>query len=674
MKLAVTKLLTKGLATMRKTWSFHGGVHPNENKTQSNQLPIVVMPAPKQLILPLSQHMGKAAKAIVNVGDYVLKGQLIARAQGFVSANIHAPSSGYVSALEQRTLPHQSALSGPCIIIDTDGKEQWIELSPTTNPTSLSKLELLNLIQGAGIIGMGGAGFPSSVKLQPRSDINTLVINAAECEPYITADDRLMREYADQIIVGIQLLQQLLDQPKCLIGIEDNKPEAIAALNHAANQRIAQHTHIEVCVIPTKYPSGGEKQLIEVLTGNQVPHGGIPADIGIVCQNVGTVKAIYDAVVMGEPLIKRITTVTGKAAENAGNYEVLIGTPVADLLAFAKVDLTQTSRLVMGGPMMGFTIQDTQTPLVKGSNCILAAADLELAPVADHHACIRCGQCEVACPADLLPQQLFWFAKAEEFEKAQDHNLSDCIECGACAWVCPSQIPLVQYYRFAKGRVKNLNNEANLADLARQRFETREQRLVDEKEAKEEKRKLRAVAAAAAQAAKRAANPAEEDPIAAALARVNKKKQEQDPQAAIAPKSPEDEYKELKTTAAITRTKLKKTSTALANAKALNHEQTADLQQTVDLLTAKAKIAQADLKTYEAKLGLDPEKEKELQLAVAKANAAVRKLEKMLSTAENPQALEEDIMAAKTAYQMATQALAGHQANPAAKPELAQES
>ena len=521
---------------------------------------------------------------------------------------------------------------------------------------------------------MGGAGFPSSVKLQPRSDINTLIINAAECEPYITSDDRLMREYADQIIVGIQLLQQLLDQPKCLIGIEDNKPEAITALNYAANQRIAQHTNIEVCVIPTKYPSGGEKQLIEILTGNQVPHGGIPADIGIVCQNVGTVKAIYDTVAMGQPLIKRITTVTGKAAENAGNYEVLIGTPVADLLAFAKVDLTQTSRLVMGGPMMGFTIQDTQTPLVKDSNCILAAADLELAPVADHHACIRCGQCEVVCPADLLPQQLFWFAKAEEFEKAQDHNLSDCIECGACAWVCPSQIPLVQYYRFAKGRVKNINSEANLADLARQRFETREQRLVDEKEAKEEKRKLRAVAAAAAQAAKRAANPAEEDPIAAALARVNKKKQEQEPQATVAPKSPEEEYKELKTTAAITRTKLKKTSAALANAKALDHEQTADLQQTVDLLTAKAETAQADLKAYEAKLGLDPEKEKELQLAVAKANAAVRKLEKTLATAENPQALEEDITAAKTAHQIATQALAGHQAKPAAKPASAQES
>ena len=669
---------------MRKIWNFHGGVHPNENKTQSNQLPILAMPTPKQLVLPLSQHIGKSAKAIVMAGDYVLKGQLIGCAQGFVSANIHAPSSGYVSELGQRTLPHESALAGACIVIDTDGKDQWIGLTPVSDPASLSKPDLLNLIEAAGIIGMGGAGFPSVVKLQPKSDINTLIINAAECEPYITADDRLMREYADQIIIGIEILQQLIGQPICLIGVEDNKPEAIAALNDAIDQRLdqktgqksVQHRNIEVCPIPTKYPSGGEKQLIEILTGQQVPYKGIPADIGIVCHNVGTVKAIFDAIVLGQPLIKRITTVTGKAALNAGNYEVLIGTPVADLLNFAKVDLTQTSRLVMGGPMMGFTIQDTQTPLVKGSNCILAAADLELAPVADHHSCIRCGQCEVACPVYLLPQQLFWFAKAEEFDKAQDHNLSDCIECGACAWVCPSQIPLVQYYRYAKGRVKSINSEAHLAELARQRFETREQRLVDEKLAKEEKRKLRAAAAAASQAAKRTANPTLEDPIAAALARVNKKKQEQ--LTAAAPKSPEQEYKELKTAAAITRTKLKKTSTALANAKALEHEQTASLQHTVDQLTVKAEAAQAQLKAYEAKLGLDPEKEKTLQITVAKTNAAVRKLEKSLTTAADPQTLEKDIITAKTAHQIATQALAKYQDSatvvPVPVPAPAQES
>lgn len=652
---------------MHKIWNFHGGVHPTENKRQSNQQPIMVMPVPKQLVLPLNQHIGKAAKAVIEVGEYVLKGQLIASAQGFVSANIHAPSSGYINTIEDRSLPHPSALLGPCIIIDTDGKDQWIDLTPQSNPKQLPKLELLDLIQSAGITGMGGAGFPSAVKLQPKNTIHTLIINAAECEPYITADDRLIREHAEQVMAGIELLQHLLDQPHCLIGIEDNKPEAIMALNDAAQQL----SGVEVCVIPTKYPSGGEKQLIEILTGQQVPHAGIPADIGMVCHNVGTVKAIADAVLLGQPLIQRITTVTGKATANAGNYQVLIGTQVSDLLAFAKVDLNQTSRLVMGGPMMGFTLQDIHTPLIKGSNCILAAADLELAPVADHHSCIRCGLCEVACPAELLPQQLFWFAKAEEFEKAQHHNLSDCIECGACAWVCPSQIPLVQYYRYAKGRVKTRNHEAQLAEHARLRFETREQRLIDEKLAKEEKRKARATAAAAAQAAKRAANPTAEDPIAAALARVNKQKHES--QTAAVPLTPEDQYKELKTAAAITRTKLKKTCKALENAQSLDHEQADNLQETVALLTVKADQAQAKLQAYETKLGLDPEKEKILLVAVAKANSAVRKLEKSIANAEDPQTIEQQILEAKAIHAAATQALSDHQANPAAKPTPAQE-
>lgn len=647
---------------MRKIWDFHGGVHPIENKLQSNQPCIVAMPPPQLLVVPLTQHIGKVARAIVEVGDYVLKGQLIARAQGFISANIHAPSSGYISDLTDRPLPHQSALSGPCILIDTDGKDQWAQLSPTAHPESLPKADLLSLIQAAGIVGLGGAGFPGVVKLQPKNLIHTLIINAAECEPYITSDDRLMREYAHEIIAGIQLVQQLLDQPLCLIGIEENKPEAIALLSLAASE----HSNIEVCVIPTKYPSGGEKQLIEILTGHHVPHAGIPPDIGIVCQNVGTVKAISDAIFLGQPLLKRITTVTGKAALRAGNYEVLIGTQVKDLLAYAQVDLSQTSRLVMGGPMMGFTIQDTDIPIVKSSNCILAAADLELAPIADHHACIRCGQCEVACPAQLLPQQLFWFAKAEEFEKAEDHNLSDCIECGACAWVCPSQIPLVQYYRFAKGRIKTLNSEAQLAELARQRFEFREQRLIDEKLAKEEKRKARALVAANAQAAKRAADPTAQDPIAAALARVNKQKLAQDT-VNKAPKKPEDEYKRLKTAAAISRTKLNKTSKALLEAQAQKHEQTADLQATLISLTSKAAAAQTELLAYETKLGLDPEQEKNLQLAVAKASGLVRKLEKSLATAAVPQPIKADMLEAKAIHQSAIKALADQQSNHAKK-------
>ncbi|MCO4836766.1 MAG: electron transport complex subunit RsxC [Oceanospirillaceae bacterium] len=652
---------------MTKIWDFHGGVHPVQNKDQSNQLPINTMPLPKQLVLPLNQHIGSQAKAIVAPGEYVLKGQLIASAQGFISANIHAPSSGFIDAIEARTLPHQSALSGECIIINTDGKDQWTQLHPISNHEALSKQDLLHVIQAAGITGMGGAGFPSVVKLQPKVKIHTLVINAAECEPYITSDDRLMREYALQIIQGIRISQMLLDQPRCLIGIEDNKPEAIVALNEALSSLAHNTASIEVCVIPTKYPSGGEKQLLEILTGQQVPHGGIPADIGLVCQNVGTVKAIYDAVVLGQPLISRITTVTGKAAKNAGNFKVLIGTQVCDLLDFAQVDLSQTSRLVMGGPMMGFTIEDTHIPLIKSSNCLLAAADLELAPVADHHSCIRCGLCEVACPAQLLPQQLFWFAKAHEFEKAQDHNLSDCIECGACAWVCPSQIPLVQYYRFAKGKLKDLANEAHIAELSRVRFENREQRLIDEKLAKEEKRKNRATAAAAAQAAKRAANPDAQDPIAEALARVNAKKQEQQqgPKKDIdaAPKTHEQIYKELKTAAAITRTKLNKTNKALANALAKDLELAQALQATADELTTKAADAQANLQAYETKLGLDPEKEKALLTEVAKANALVRKLEKALATSTDPQEVEAQLVSARVNQTTCASALAKHQAN-----------
>ena len=661
---------------MSKLWTFHGGVYPPENKHQSSDSVIVHMPLPKQLVLPMSQHIGAPAKAIVAVGERVLKGQLIAAAQGFISANIHAPSSGTVSAIEERTLPHPSALVGQCIIIDTDGQEQWIEHTGL-DPAQLTNSELLDAIQKAGITGLGGAGFPSSVKLQPKADISTLIINAAECEPYITADDRLMRECAQQIVAGIELVQQLLGEPKCLIGIEDNKAAAIAALGQALEQRKLKHTHIEICVIPTKYPSGGEKQLIEILTGQQVPHGGIPAELGLVCQNIGTVKAIADAVLLGQPLISRITTVTGKAAAQAGNYQVLIGTQISDLLDFAKVDLAKTSRLVMGGPMMGFTLLDSQVPVIKSTNCILAAAELELAPVADHHSCIRCGLCELACPAELLPQQLFWFAKAEEFDKAQNHNLSDCIECGACAWVCPSQIPLVQYYRYAKGRVRVLQAETQLAEYARSRFETREQRLMDEKLAKEKKRKARATAAAAAQAAKRAANPDAEDPIAAALARVNKQKQATS-LSTTAPVVPvttaENPYKALKTAAAITRTKLKKTSKALADAQASQHEQVDSLQASVDALTLKANKAQAELKAYEDKLGLDPEQEKQLQLVAVKTNAAVRKLEKSLATAADAAAVEAEIVTAKALHSSAAQALENYQNQSAAKQQETQES
>ena len=335
---------------------------------------------------------------------------------------------------------------------------------------------------------MGGAGFPTSVKvnLGDHQRVEQLIINAVECEPYITADDRLMRERADEIVLGIQILQYLLNPHDTLIGIEDNKPEAIAALRAACAD-----SDVEVRVVPTKYPSGGEKQLIQLLTGKEVPSGSIPAQCGVVCQNVGTAWAVKRAVHDGEPLLSRITTVTGDAVARPGNYEVWLGTPVADLLHHAGVDKERLGRLVMGGPMMGFTLHDPSVPVVKTSNCVIAASAEELPEPPPEQACIRCGACAEVCPANLLPQQLYWYAKTDDFERAQHHNLMDCIECGACAYVCPSHIPLVQYYRYAKGEIRTQAAEQIKADRARERFEARQARLEREQAEKEARRRAR---------------------------------------------------------------------------------------------------------------------------------------------------------------------------------------
>ena len=483
--------------------SFHGGIHPPENKSQSTQSAIEKALLPDELVLPIQQHIGQPAKAIVKVGDKVLKGQLIAEPNGYISAAVHAPTSGVISAIEPRALPHPSGLSELSIVIKPDGNDEWGDKTPLTDYQQADKSLLLEHIRNAGITGLGGAGFPTSVKLNPSEDlaINTLILNAAECEPYITADDMLMRERAGEVIHGLHIMAQILQPEKCLIGIEVNKPEAIDALQLAiAESPLRDNITLEP--IPVKYPSGGEKQLIEILTGKQVPHGGIPADIGIVCHNVGTAAAVYRAVVEGEPVISRITTVTGDAVSRQGNIEVLLGTPISTLLTHFELQDKKLHRLVMGGPMMGFTLDDANLPAVKATNCILAATRKELPDPAPEQACIRCGMCAEACPATLLPQQLYWFAKSREFDKALSHNLLDCIECGACSYVCPSNIPLVQYYRFAKGEIRIEEHERTAADHARQRFEARTARLEQEEAEKEAKRKARAEAAAKAKQAK----------------------------------------------------------------------------------------------------------------------------------------------------------------------------
>ncbi|MGD2020529.1 MAG: electron transport complex subunit RsxC, partial [Thiohalocapsa sp.] len=475
----------------QRLWHFHGGVHLPDEKALSNAASSVAAPLPAQLVVPLQQHIGAPSQPCVSVGEQVKKGQPLAKPQGYVSAPVHAPSSGTVVAIEPRQIPHPSGLTALCVVIETDGEDAWAELpAPLSDFEQQEPAALRERIRQSGIVGMGGASFPSSVKLNPGPDqpIDTLVINGAECEPYITCDDLLMRERAADIVDGIRVMLHILGTGRCLVGIEDNKPEAIAAMRQAAEQGDPSG-RIKVVEIPTLYPSGGEKQLIKILTGKEVPSHGIPAQIGIVCQNVGTACAVADAVLRGRPLIERYVTVTGRAVEKPQNYRVRIGTPAADLVAASGGYTGELEKLVVGGPMMGFRIDTDGVPVTKAANCILALTPGESPDPGEPQPCIRCGRCAEVCPANLLPQQLYWHARAKDLDKVQDYNLFDCIECGCCAVVCPSHIPLVQYYRYAKTESWAREREKRAAEHARERHAAKEARL--ERLEREKKAKLR---------------------------------------------------------------------------------------------------------------------------------------------------------------------------------------
>jgi electron transport complex protein RnfC len=422
---------------------------------------------------------------------------------------VHAPTSGTVLAVEEHIAAHPSGLPTLSVIIEPDGRDEWIERTPLDYRT-LAPERVREILRDAGVVGLGGAVFPSHAKLTASKTVpmDELVINGAECEPFITCDDLLMRERAEDVIRGVAIFRDLLAPKRVLIGIEDNKPEAVAALQKAV---LALGENFEVIAVPTRYPAGGAKQLIRVLTGKEVPAAKRSTDLGVQCFNVATAYSAYRAIAHGEPVISRIVTLTGNV-EQPRNWEVLIGTPLGEFIQLGKPK-DDTNGYLMGGPMMGFEMPGLDAPLVKATNCIIAKSDALFAPPEPEMPCIRCGACAEACPHELQPFEMYWFSRAKNFGKTQEYNIFDCIECGCCSYVCPSHIPLVQYFRFAKSEIWARERDKKASDLAKARFEFRNLR--DEREKAEKAERL--AKAAAAKAAEKKAAPAtgNDAPVAA---------------------------------------------------------------------------------------------------------------------------------------------------------------
>lgn len=517
---------------IERLFGFRGGIKPDAHKHESAGSPIRRAPLPRRLIVPLRQSTRATARCLAQPGQKVLKGERIGEPEGALGTAVHAPTSGTVVDLGRYTMAHASGLQTRCVVIEPDGEERWIAHEPFDYRAS-SRADALAWLRECGIVGLGGATFPAHVKLGRGSGIDTLVLNGAECEPWITCDDRLMRERADGILAGALILRELIGAHDLVIGVEDNKPEAIAALRTVSEGS----GNVQVVAVPSLYPAGGEKQLIRVLTGIEIPYGKLGADYGVQCFNVGTAYAVHRAIHHGEPLISRVMTLTGNVAE-AGNWEVLIGTPIEELLALARPK-ADTDRYLMGGPMMGFALPRLDVPVVKGSNCIISASPTLFPPPAPEQPCIRCGACARACPVELQPFELYWFSRAKNFGKAQEYHLFDCIECGSCAYVCPSHIPLVDYYRFSKSEIWAREREKSAANQARERFEFRNFRQEREKEEKAAKLAAKAaetrarIAGDASPAADAAPATVAEDPkkalIAAALARAQAQKTDTQP-------------------------------------------------------------------------------------------------------------------------------------------------
>ncbi|WP_374479730.1 electron transport complex subunit RsxC [Zoogloea sp.] len=497
---------------LRKLFKFHGGVKPQTHKAESTTQAIASIPLPDRLVIPLHQAVGGHPRPLVAPGDKVFKGQRIGGADGSLSSAVHASTSGIVRDVAPALMPHTSGLSTLSVIIEPDGEDRWGELDKVNYRTTPPD-ELRDFLRDAGVVGLGGAVFPSYAKLKPGKEgrLKTLVINGAECEPFITCDDLLMRERAADMLKGIVAMRHMLQAEEVLIGIEDNKPEAVAAVQAAI--AASGQTGIEAVAIPTRYPAGGAKQLIRVLTGIEVPHGRRSTDFGVQCFNVGTAYSIFEALEFGRPLISRVVTVAGNV-DQPRNYEVLIGTPM-DHVVRQSGPRPDTDRYIMGGPMMGVRLPAFDVPVVKATNCILVGSPALFPPPPPEMPCIRCGECAKACPADLAPFEMYWFSRSKNFGKAQEYHLFDCIECGCCSFVCPSHIPLVDYFRFSKSEIWARERDKSASDAARDRFEFKNFRQEREKQEKAEKLAAKAAATrekVAADSQAGTASPAAEAP------------------------------------------------------------------------------------------------------------------------------------------------------------------
>ncbi|XOC41506.1 electron transport complex subunit RsxC [Haemophilus influenzae] len=656
-----------------KLWDFKGGIHPPEMKSQSNSQPLRYLPLGTDFYIPLKQHLGTTGNLLIKEGDYVLKGQALTKGDGLRMLPVHAPTSGTIKSIKPYVATHPSGLDEPTIHLQADGLDQWIERNPIDDFSTLSPEQLIHKIYQAGIAGLGGAVFPTAAKIQSAEQkVKLLIINGAECEPYITCDDRLMRERADEIIKGIRILRYILHPEKVVIAIEDNKPEAISAIRNA----LQGANDISIRVIPTKYPSGATKQLIYLLTGIEVPSGARSSSIGVLMQNVGTMFAIKRAVINDEPLIERVVTLTGNKIAEKGNYWVRLGTPISQILSDAGYQFDKHFPIFAGGPMMGLELPNLNAPVTKLVNCLLAPDYLEYAEPKAEQACIRCSSCSDACPVNLMPQQLYWFARSEDHKKSEEYALKDCIECGICAYVCPSHIPLIQYFRQEKAKIWQIKEKQKKSDEAKIRFEAKQARM----EREEQERKARSQRAAQARREELAQTKGE-DPVKAALERLKAKKANETEstqiktltsekgevlpdntdlmaqrkarrlarqQAASQVENQEQQTqptdaKKAAVAAALARAKAKKLAQASSTTEAISNSQTAENEV--------EKTKSAVEKTQENSTALDPKK---AAVAAAIARAKAKKLAQTNSTSEaisNAQPAENEVEKTKSAVE-----------------------